>query len=160
MANKLKFRSGQVQLHKVRVDSNTVIEAGDLVYLDGDDAKPASSFTWSSDLATTQSNFAAKFLGVAHQSSAAGETKDISVDLSPYAVYEFDVAAGTYEVGDDLAPDESSSHLMSQQLEAVASGTLAIARAAEYKSASSTQLRVTFASAFSTASANVNAAIG
>ena len=40
------------------------------------------------------------------------------------------------------------------------SGTLAIARSAEYKAASSSLLRVTFASAFHTGSANVNAAVG
>ena len=34
MADKLRFRSGQVQLRRLRVDSQTVIEAGDLVYLE------------------------------------------------------------------------------------------------------------------------------
>ncbi|GAB4159738.1 MAG: hypothetical protein Tsb009_37040 [Planctomycetaceae bacterium] len=160
MSNRLRFRSGQVQLQKVRVDSGTVIEAGDLVYLDTDDAKPASSFPWTTDLATTQAAFAAKFLGVAHQSSASGETEDISVDISPTSVYEFDVNSATYEVGDALGPDEASLTLMDQQLEAVGSATLGIARAAEYKSSSSTTLRVMFASAYHTGSANANASIG
>lgn len=160
MANRLRFRSGQVQLHKLRVDSATVIEAGDLLFLDTDDVKPASDFTWDTDLATTQAAFAASFVGVAHQQSASGDTDDVSVDLSPNAVYEFDVASGTYEVGDALGPDELSSALMDQQLEAVGSDTLGIARAAEYKAATATSLRVTFASAFHTGSANTNAAIG
>lgn len=160
MANRLRFRSGQVRLHKLRVDGATVIEAGDMVFLDTDDVKPAQDFIWTTDLATTQGAFAASFLGIAHQQSAAGETEDVSVDLSPAAVYEFDVAPATFEVGDDLAPDELSSKLMNQQLEAVASATLAIARAAEYKSASASLLRVSFASAFHTGSANTNAAIG
>ena len=158
--NRLRFRSGITQLQKVRVDADTVIEAGDLVWLDDDDAKPASDFTWTTNLATTQSNFAAVFLGVAHQQSAAGDTTPISVDVSPLSVYEFDANAAAYEVGDVLAPDESSSHLMNQQLEAVASGGLGIARAAEYKPASSTTLRVTFASAFHPASSNINANLG
>lgn len=160
MSNKLRFRSGQVELHKVRVDSNTVIEAGDLVWLNTDHAKPASAFTWTTDLATTQGNFAAVFLGVAHQSSAQGETDDISVDLSPLSVYEFDVDAATYEVGSLLGPDNLSTALTSQRLTTVGSGTLAIARAAEYKAAASSTLRVQFASAFHPASANVNAHIG
>jgi hypothetical protein len=160
MANRLRFRNGQVHLHKLRVDSGTVLEAGDLVYLDSDDVKPASDFTWTSDLATTQSAFAASFLGVTHQQSASGDTDDVSVDLSPHSVYEFDVNSATYEVGDELSPDEDSSTLMNQQLEAVASGTLAIARATEFKASSASTLRVTFASAFYTGSANVNAAIG
>ena len=160
MSNRLRFRSGQVQLFKLRVDSGTVIEAGDLVFLDSDDVKPASDFTWTTNLATTQEAFAAAFLGVAHQASASGDTDDVSVDLSPLSIYEFDVNAATYEVGALLGPDEQSSALMDQQLEAVATSARAIARAAEYRAASSSQLRVAFASAFHCASANVNAAIG
>lgn len=160
MANRLRFRSGQVQLQKVRVDSATVLEAGDLVYLDTDDVKPAKDFPWTTDLATTQAAFAAVFLGVCHQPSGSGETADVSVDLSPHAVYEFNVNPATYEVGKILGPDEQSSKLMNQQLEAVASAGLGIARAAEYKAASASLLRVTLASAFGTGSANVNAAIG
>lgn len=160
MSNKLRFRSGQVELHKVRVNSATVIEAGDLVWLDTDDVKPASDFTWTTDLATTQGNFAAVFLGVAHQSSAVGETADVSVDLSPLSVYEFDVDSATYEVGGLLGPDNLSAALTSQRLTTVGSGALAIARAAEYKAAAATALRVQFASAFHPASANVNANIG
>ncbi|MFN0196400.1 MAG: hypothetical protein ACKVT0_06625 [Planctomycetaceae bacterium] len=160
MSNRLRFRSGQVHLVRLRVESDTVIEAGDLVYLDDDNVKPASDFPWTSDLATTQSAFAAQFLGVAQQPSAAGDTTDISVDLSPSSIYEFQVASGTYEVGDELGPDSGSSVLLNQQLEAVASGTLGIARAAEYKPAAATNLRVSFASAFYPGSANVNAALG
>jgi hypothetical protein len=160
MANRLRYRSGQVELIRIRVDSGTVIEAGDMVFLDTDDAKPASDFTWDTDLATTQGQFAAKFLGVAHQPSADGETDPISVDVSPHSVYEFDVNAATYEVGDVLGPDELSSALMNQQLEAAASAALGIARAAEYKAASASRLRVRFASAYHTASANTNAVVG
>lgn len=159
LMNKLRFRSGQVHLRKVRVDADTVIEAGDLVWLDTDDAKPASAFTWTTNLATTQGNFAAKFLGVAHQPSRTGETTPISVDVSPDSVYEFDVAATTYELGALLGPDESSSALMNKQLETCVAAA-AIARSSEFTTASSSTLRVTFASAFHTSSANTNAAIG
>ncbi|MEX0701174.1 MAG: hypothetical protein WD069_03685 [Planctomycetales bacterium] len=160
MANRLRFRSGQVQLQRLRVAAETVIEAGDLVYLDANEVKPAADFPWDSDLATTQAAFAAAFLGVAHQPSAEGDTADVSVDVSPLAVYEFDVDPGTFEVGDSLGPDESSEALMNQQLAPVESGTNAIARAVEYRAASSPVLRVSFAPAFHPASANVNAAVG
>lgn len=158
--NRLRFRSGQVQLRKVRVDAETVIEAGDLVWLDGDDAKPAADFPWDTNLATTQAAFAAVFLGVAHQQSQAGDTEPISVDVGPHSVYEFDVASAAYELGDALGPDESSSTLMNQQLEGVGNATAAIARAAEYTPGSQSTLRVTLASAYSSGSANVNAAVG
>ncbi len=141
MANRLRLRSGQVQLVRVRVGESTVIEAGDLVYLDGNAAKPAKDFAWGGSLGATQSSFADLCVGVAHQPSAYGETHDISVDVSPMSVYEMDVAAGAYEVGDDLGPDESSSTLMNQQLEAVTTGTRGIARAVEYRT-SATTLRV------------------
>lgn len=160
MPNRLRFRSGQVQLIKARVDADTVIEAGDLVWLDGDDVKPAADFAWTSDLPTTQSAFAAKFLGIAQQPSYDGETGDISIDVSPSSVYEFQVPSAAYEVGDELGPDAGDDVLLNQQLEAVASGTLAIARAAEYKPAGATILRVTFASAYYTGSANANAMVG
>jgi hypothetical protein len=158
--NKLRFRSGQVHLVKCRVDAGTVIEAGDLVWLDTDDVKPASAFAWTTNLVTTQGNFAAKFLGVAHQQSPAGDDAPISVDISPLSVYEMDVNSATYEVGAALGPDDASSQLLNQQLEAVASAANAIARAVEYRAQASSVLRVSFGSAFSTASANVNAAIG
>jgi hypothetical protein len=141
------------------VDSATIIEAGDLVFLDTDDVKPAADFAWDTDLETTQGLFAAVFLGVAHQQSADGDTDDVSIDLGPHSVYEFDANSATYEVGDVLGPDEDSSTLMNQQLEAAASSA-GIARAAEYQAAASTKLRVTFASAFHAGSANVNAHLG
>lgn len=158
--NKLRFRSGQVQLHKFRVDEDTIIEAGDLVYLDTGVVKPASEFTWTTDLPTTQGSFAAQFAGIAHEPSPAGEDTDISIDVSPTSIYEFDVAASTFEVGDLLGPDETSGALHGTQLEKVGSSAAAISRAAEYRTSLSNSLRVSFASAIHTASANVNASVG
>ena len=160
MSNRLRFRSGQVELHRLRVDSGTILSAGDLVYLDTDDVKPASQFPFTTDLATTRGNFAAVFLGVCHQPSAVGETAAVSVDLSPLAVYEFDVDPGLVEVGDKLACDGDSDGLTSQQLAKVSSAAVAIGRAAEFKASSSTTLRVQFASAFHVGSSNVNSTLG
>ena len=160
MSNMMRFRSGTVQLQTVRVDAGTVIEAGDMVYLDTDDVKPAGDFPWTTNLATTQGSFAGVFLGVAYQASAEGESDPISVDVSPLSIYEYGVSSGTFEVGALLGPDESSSTLHPQQLEGVANGGLAIARSAEYKASASSLLRVNFASAFFTGSGNVNASIG
>lgn len=145
--NKLRFRSGQVQLVKCRVDANTIIEAGDMVWLDGDDVKPASAFPWGG-LLDSQQGFATKFLGIAHQQSQDGDTTPISVDLSPLSVYEMDTPATTYEVGDMLGADEQSHTLMNQKIEKVGYKSAAIARAVEFKSTASSTLRVSFASAF------------
>jgi len=160
MANKLRFRSGQVELHRLRVESDTVLEPGDLVFLDTDNVKPASDFPFTTDLATTRANFAAAFLGICHQASAMGETDDVSIDLSPLSVYEYEVDSETFEVGSLLAPDGDSDSIEAQRLAKVANAGHAIARAAEYKASAATLLRVQFASAFHTGSSNVNAAIG
>lgn len=159
LMNKLRFRSGQVHLRRVPVDAATVIEAGDLVWLDGDDAKPASQLAWGGTLAATQASFAAKFLGIAHQPSLAGDTTPISIDVSGDSVYEVDVASAIYKFGDTLGPDENSSKLTNQSLEAAATAN-AIARSCEFSTAATSTLRVSFASAYGTSSANVNAAIG
>jgi hypothetical protein len=160
MANKVRYRSGQVHLVSVRVDAATVIEVGDLLFLDTDDAKPASAFPWNTNLATTQSDFAAQFLGVAHEQSKSGDTAPISVDVGSDAVYELDAASATYELGDTLGPDkDTGNQLLDQQLEA-AVGTSSIARAVESKPAAATSLRVSFASAYYAGSSNVNAHVG
>ena len=154
------FRSGIVQLVRCPVLSATVIEPGDLVWLDSGNAKPASDFAWTTDLATTRGNFAAKFLGLAHTGSEDGETEPISVDVSPFAVYECEAAALNYRVGDPLAPAETVSALSNRQLEQVANVAHAIARSAEATAALATNVRACFASAYHAGSANVNAAIG
>ena len=160
MANRLRFRSGQVQLHKVRVSAESVIEAGDLLFLQDDQAQPASALSWDTNLATTQAALADVFLGIAHQPSPAGEAEPISVDISPVSVYEFDVASSTYGFGDRLGADAVSSTLRNQQLVKVSTAAPAIARAVESRTTASNRLRVSFASAFHTGSANVNAVIG
>jgi hypothetical protein len=160
MSHSLRFRSGQVELHRLRVAAETVLEPGDLVWLDGDDLKPAADFPFDTDLDTTRAAFAAVFLGVCQQYSAAGDTADVSVDLSPLAVYEFDCDAATFEVGSLLAPDGDSEALFSRKLAKVTDPAVAIARAAEYQAGEATRIRVQFASAFHPASANRNALIG
>lgn len=74
MANSYSYRTGQREPRKYGVASATVIEIGDLVYYDTstDQVKPASDFTWNTDLATTQGGFADVVAGVAMESSASG----------------------------------------------------------------------------------------
>lgn len=162
MADQFRFRHGQKQLQKFAVASATVIEKGDLVYLNTSDdtVKSAASFTWDTNLATTQAGFAAVFVGVAEESSAAGDTASISVDTSPFSVYEFDAASATYVAGDSLGPDKASGDaLLSRQLEAAVAAS-SVARVYEGTAGAATKVLVTFASAYGTASANTNAALG
>lgn len=160
MANNLHFRSGQVMLQKFRVENTSVIEAGDMVFLDETVVRPASETFWNEDLATTRADFASLFLGIAHEPSAYGDVRPISVDVSATSIYEFDVTSSTYNNGVTLAPEEGDSDLLNQQLAYVATASQAVARAAQYADSMVTRLRVMFASAFTTGSSNSNAAIG
>jgi hypothetical protein len=160
MSSYQRFRSGQIMLQKFRVDSPSVIEPGDLLFLDETVVRPAHEFPWQTDLATTQQSFAAAFVGIAHEQSAAGDETPISVDVSSISVYEFDVPAQTFEFGGLLGPDAVGTLLQDQQLHAVGLPGQAIARTVQYTDALMSRVRVSFASAFTTGSANVNAAIG
>jgi hypothetical protein len=82
------------------VDSATVIEMGDLLYQDTDDAKPASMQvdTGPRSHQAKQMEFADNFLGVAMQRSRSGDTNPIRVATT--GVFEFDCPSGTFELGD------------------------------------------------------------
>lgn len=155
-----RFRSGLVQLVRFRVAEATVIEPGDLLYLDGGAVRPAADFPWTTDLATTRAAFAAVFVGIAHTGSAAGEAEPVSADISPMAVYEVDTVSAIFNVGDLLAPAETLSALSSRTLEQISNAAQAIARSVESIEAFSPRIRACFASSIHAGSANVNAAIG
>lgn len=156
------FRHGQQQLVKQPVDSGTVIEIGDMLFLDTDDVKPASSLTWNTSEAVTQADFANVFVGIAVEKSASGQTDPISVDISALSVWEFTVASATYQVGDELSPKKhaSANSLLNDTLKATASDGAAMAMARKYALSAVTRLQVSFASAYNVASANANAAVG
>lgn len=157
MANAHNYRHGPQLFVRPAVDSSTVIELSDLLYLDTDDVKPASSITWASD-AAAQAAFADVFLGVACDASASGETDPINVDISTTSVYEFTCVATTWEIGNTFAVDGNGSDaLIDQTLEKVATATRCIARAVNRATSSTTKVLVTFASAYATGSANSNA---
>jgi hypothetical protein len=155
-----RFRSGLVQLVRFHVAAETVIEAGDLLWQDLGYVRPASEFQWTTDIATTRAAFAAAFAGIAHTPSAEGETTDVSVDISPLAVYEMTAVPASFEIGEALAPAETSSALSSRTLERVANPAHAIARSVENSAGVSAVVRAAFASAIHPGSANVNAALG
>lgn len=167
MANTFNYRSGKVVPRKWAVESATVIEKGDMLWADIDSisayAKPASAFTWDTNIATTQASFAALFIGIALESSASGQTDPISVDMSSESVYEMTVPSGTYYPDDTFGPDKDTGNAMLDQVLESAASTSSIAKYAEKSGssrASTTKLRVTFAPALTTNSSNVNANIG
>jgi hypothetical protein len=114
------------------VDSATVIEIGDLVYLETDDARPASAIAYTT-LAGTQESFHDKLLGVSMQRSRAGETAEVRVATE--GVFEFDAATATFELGERVGIDDnpSGTALEDQKVIAVVAGSpqLAIGKVAK-----------------------------
>lgn len=123
------------------VDSATVIEIGDMAWLDTDDVKPASDFTWNTSLAQTQADFKAKFIGMSADRSRAGDTDQVGVDKN--GVKEFTCAAATFEVGDLVGPAKASGNaLENQKVVSVASEDYAIGRVAKRYSSSTTTVEI------------------
>jgi hypothetical protein len=99
--------SGDMNEILVPVDSATVIVAGEMVRLDTDDAKRLSTM---SDAGTEAQNQAAAhdvFLGIARDSSQAGQTRPIRVATS--GVFDMDAVSATYEIGALVGPNGTGS---------------------------------------------------
>lgn len=95
------------------VDAGTVIEIGDLVYLETDDVRPASSQAAGSALANTQESFHDKFFGVAAQRSRNGDTDPIRVDTG--GTHEYPCDSTNWEIGDLVGVAETSAFALDDQ---------------------------------------------
>ncbi len=142
MADNMRWRYGDTNPVVLAVDSATVIEIGDLVYLDIDDAKPASAQADGGSETANQTAFRNKFAGVAMQRSPAGSTTPIRVATT--GVFEFACLADTHEVGDLLGVDEAASGTaLEDQVVASVPGTdRAIGRCAKRAATSVTKVLV------------------
>ena len=150
MSDKMRWRYGDTNPVVAAVDADTVIEIGDLVYLDADDAKPARL---QADLGTKPLNqefFTDHFLGVAMQRSRNGETTPIRVATT--GVFEYDCASGSFELGNLIGPSENAegSALLNQQVEKVTPATLAIGRVARREATAATRVLVSLFSSVMT----------
>lgn len=138
----------QSQVVYCAVDNTSVIAAGDMVFLDTDDVKSAADFTWDTDLATTQAEFAAKFLGIAlaAHASGGGAITDFPVDISHTAVYSLPCTSETHEIGDTLGPAKDSGNaLLPQKLVKAAAGN-SIASCVKRDGTAATTVSVVFES--------------
>jgi hypothetical protein len=134
MSDKMRWRYGDTNPVVAAVDTATVIEIGDLVWQDTDDAKPVSSRTNHGSKAANQETMADVFLGVAMQRSRSGETAPVRVATT--GVFEFDCASSTFELGDLIGADENPGHdgLLNQQVVKVSQSKYAIGRIAKRQS--------------------------
>jgi len=142
MSDKMRWRYGDTNPVIAAVDSATVIEIGDLVWQDTDDAKPAAVQADQESEETNQQLLADHFLGVAMQRSRAGETLPIRVATT--GVFEFDCPAGNVELGDLLGVDENAAGnaLLNQQVVKVAAAKYAIGRVARREANDATSVLV------------------
>jgi hypothetical protein len=138
----MRWRYGDTSPVTLPVDSATVIEIGDLVYLDTDDAKPASAQADQGTEAANQQLFHDSFAGIAMQASPSGETQPIRVATT--GVFEFDCVSTTFEVGDLIGADENGAGtaLEGQVAAAVAGVDAAIGRCAKRLNPAGTRVLV------------------
>lgn len=138
MANVMRLRYADADHVMCPVDSDTVIEIGDFVYLDTDDAKPASSQADNGTESLNQAAIRLVFLGVAMQQSRSGDTDDIRI--ATRGVFEYPCPSGTFELGALIGIDEASggTALEDQQVASVATANLAIARVAKRQGTAAT----------------------
>jgi len=142
MSDQMRWRYGDTKPVVAKVDSNTVIKIGDLLYLSDNKAVPAANMTLLSDTATTQTGFSTVFLGVAMQHSGAGESAPIRISTS--GIFEFECPSAVYELGDlvGIYVNTTDSVLENQMLTKVSSTACAIGRVWRYQSAATTSILV------------------
>jgi hypothetical protein len=133
MSDKMRWRYGDTNPVIAAVDAATVIEIGDLVYQETDDARPASSETVQQTKPASQQLFAGKFLGVAMQRSRSGETAPIRVAAT--GVFEFDCPSGTFELGNLMGVDENAggTAMLNQQVASVAQANCGLGRPSQLR---------------------------
>jgi len=138
VSDKMRWRYGDTNPVVAAVDSAIEIEIGDLLYLDTDDTKPASSQADQGTETANQELFADKFLGVAMQRSPVGDTDPIRVATT--GVFEYDCPSGTFELGDLVGADENADGdaLVNQQVAKVAASKYAVGRVAKRVAAAAT----------------------
>ena len=142
MANTMRWRYGDTNPVMIPVLTDTVIEIGDLVYLDTNNAKPASALSDQGTLLLNQTEFRGKFAGVAMQASADGETD--SIRTATTGVFEFDSDSATYELGDLIGAGENTAGdaLSDQKVDAASAISGAIGRCAKRVDPASTRVLV------------------
>ena len=140
MSDKMRWRYGDTNPVVAAVDAATVIEIGDLVWQDVDDARPASGQADQGTETANQQALADAFLGVAMQRSRSGETAPIRVATT--GVFEFDCPSGTFELGDLIGADENAAGdaLLNQQVTKVEDSAGAVGRIAKRQPTATTSV--------------------
>ena len=128
MPNTMRWRYGETNPVMLPVSAGIVIEIGDLLYLDGNNVKAASSQMDQGSMAANQETFHDNFVGVAMQATTGQEGREIRIATS--GVFEFKCNPATFEVGNLLGceDDGTGTQLENQSVVSVAAPNLALGR--------------------------------
>lgn len=105
------------------------IAVGDLVAAVSSKAVPAHGIAWDTDLVTTQTAFAAAFLGASESRSRLGNTdpRDLRIAANMDGTYDFSCVSANFTVGQYVgAAKDTGNALLSGVVVGVASKALAI----------------------------------
>lgn len=151
MGNRNRHRRGDFVQREYAVDSAEVIEQGDMLYCEADDARPMSSCGWDTSEeagseAYCRTYVASRFAGVALDASASGKTDAVRAASGPDAVFEFVCESATFEIGDLFGPAgvDTPKNLADQILLKVNDPRQAIAVAVERAGSAATTVLVKF----------------
>jgi len=144
MSNTLRYRRGNTSPVFIAPASATVIEIGDLVYLDASTKKPKPAADQSDEgnLLANQMEFHNNFLGVAEQQSRDGDTDPIRIATA--GDFEFPCASATFDLGDLIGSVEAASGtaLEDQKVVEVSGEYASIGRCCEPKASAATAVMV------------------
>lgn len=133
-----QYQLGNTNPTIATVATAKAVAVGDIVGMSSGTLVKASDETWDTNLATTQTNFVTKFLGVSGQQKDAnvarvfGNATDNVIRVDAGGVFTFDCASATFEVGDLVGcAKQSGNALEDQKVVSVASEALAIGRVVE-----------------------------
>lgn len=130
MANRQRHRIGTPEIRTAPVLAATVIEVGDMLWYDASNncVKPASDYTWDTDLATTQGTFKDVFIGIAIHGKTASQPAG-TIAFGTRGQWEMDCASAAFDMATFLGPAKQSGNaLENQKVVAVANATLAIGK--------------------------------
>lgn len=146
------YRYGDARPMRLPFKTGVAVNTGDLCYVDTADSytvKPAMSFTWTTNLVTTQGNFVPVFAGVAAQpydgsNASAYGIQDGTLRIDTSGVFDFACASATFNAGDlvGVAQDGANSNLAGQTVAPVAAVADAIGRVVQPYPTATTTVRV------------------
>ena len=144
-----RYLYGETNPVSAGIQTADAINVGDLVSYGMGSVHKASEISWTTDLGTTQTNFAAGFLGVSGQKKLAGESRvhgnstDNIIRIDCSGVYEFSCVNASYEIGEWIgAAKDSGNALLNDTVAAVSTSAKAIGICVEATSGTKIKIQI------------------